>query len=144
VPLNCHLHRTRQHAENEVVRQEVGETVTMKKTPPPDDSWERGRIMQFEGRYRSGIADGSITLTFRRWKRRQAVAGHRYRTAAGILHVESVDVVGPSSVTDREALRAGYASARDLITDLRGTDGDALYRVEFRPVMGPDPRSELA
>jgi hypothetical protein len=34
----------------------------------------------FERRLREGIQDGSVTLAFRRWRRCQVVAGHRYRT----------------------------------------------------------------
>ena len=48
----------------------------------------------FEMRFRDGVQDGSVTVTFRRWKRCQAIAGHRYRTAVGMIEVEAVDVVG--------------------------------------------------
>lgn len=41
-------------------------------------------LVRFEGRFRAGIQDGTVTVTFRRWKRPQAVAGHRYRTTAGM------------------------------------------------------------
>ena len=76
--------------------------------------------MQFEARYEAGITDGSVSLTFRRWKRSQVVAGRRYRTAAGMLNVESVDVVAPDDVTDADAVRAGFPSAAALLTSLRG------------------------
>ena len=35
-------------------------------------------------RLREPIADGSVDLLFRRWRSTQAVAGRRYRTAAGM------------------------------------------------------------
>jgi hypothetical protein len=98
----------------------------------------------FEQRYAAGIADGTITLTFRRWKRPQVVAGRCYRTAAGRLEVEAVDVVEPSGVTDAEARRAGFASAAELLAGLRGAADLPLYRVRFRPAAGTDPRDELA
>lgn len=85
----------------------------------------------FEARFREPIADGSVTLTFRRWKRSQAVAGHRYRTAAGMIEVEAVDIVDESSITDRDAKRAGYPSRDALVADLRGTKDLAVYRVQF-------------
>ncbi|MGZ4682852.1 MAG: ASCH domain-containing protein [Acidimicrobiales bacterium] len=100
--------------------------------------------MLFEQRYREAIADGSVTLTFRRWRRRQVVAGHRYRTAAGRIEVESVEVVEPSSITDAEARQAGAESAAALLTGLRGPGDRPLYRVRFHAVAEPDPRDELA
>lgn len=100
--------------------------------------------MQFETKYRDGIAAGSVTLTFRRWKRPQAVAGNTYRTAAGRLVVDSVDVVEPAVITDREAVRAGYTSADALRADLRGEATLPTYRVAFHLAADADPRDELA
>ena len=91
-----------------------------------------------------GIADGSITVTFRRWKRRQAIAGNVYRTAAGRIEVTAVDVIDEADVTDPDARASGYPSADALLADLRGTADLPLYRVRFRAVAEPDPRDELA
>jgi hypothetical protein len=91
-----------------------------------------------------GVADGSITVTFRRWKRRQAVAGHVYRTAAGRIVVTAVDVVDEAAVTDADARASGYRSAAALLGDLRGTSELPLYRIRFHAVRDPDPRDELA
>jgi hypothetical protein len=98
----------------------------------------------FEAKYGPGIADGSITLTFRRWKRSQAVAGHTYRTAAGRLTVEAVDLVEVAAITTAQARRAGYGSADRLRADLRGASDQPVYRVRFRPADDPDPRDQLA
>jgi hypothetical protein len=98
----------------------------------------------FEARFAPGIADGSVNLTFRRWKRCQATAGGTYRTAAGRIEVESVDVVEPSAITDRDARRAGYPDSSTLVADLRGTSDLPVYRIAFHPAPGPDPRDELA
>lgn len=100
--------------------------------------------MLFKKRFWRGIAAGSVTITFRRWKRRQVVAGHRYRTGGGIVEVESVDVVDPSSITDAAAIAAGYESAATLVDDLRPDPELPLYRVVFHVVAEPDPRRELA
>src|SRR4029077_3225496 len=102
------------------------------------------RVGQFEQRYGPAIAEGSLTLTFRRWVRTQVVAGRRYRTAAGMVEVEAVDVVSPSDVTDADAAAAGYPSAAALVADLREPADRPLYRVRFHGVGGPDPRDELA
>lgn len=100
--------------------------------------------MLFEARFWPGMADGTVTVTFRRWKRRQAVAGRRYRTGAGIIAVDAADVVEPSSIDARDAKRAGYPTPEALISDLRGTPDLDLYRIEFHSVGEPDPRDELA
>jgi hypothetical protein len=100
--------------------------------------------MLFELRFRDAVQDGSVTVTFRRWKRVQAIAGHRYRTAVGMIEVEQVDVVDPATITNADAKRSGYPSADAVRTDLRGTDDLPVYRVRFHAVHEPDPRDELA
>jgi hypothetical protein len=100
--------------------------------------------VQFEQRLRDGIHSGTIVLAFRRWKRSQVVAGHRYRTGADMVEVESVDVVEPSSVDADQAREAGYASVGELLADLRGDPAVPVYRVRLRRIDGPDPRDELA
>jgi hypothetical protein len=112
---------------------------------PSDASRVRNtRAVLFSARFWPGIADGTVTETYRRWRRRQAVAGHRYRTRAGIIEVESVDVVAPHEVTDAGARRSGYPDAATLVSNLRGTDDLPVYRIVFHVVDEPDPRAVLA
>jgi hypothetical protein len=98
----------------------------------------------FTQRFWPGITDGSITVTYRRWKRHQVVAGHRYRTPAGIIEVETVDVVEPQRIRDADARRSGFDSAAALVADLRGTPDLPVYRIAFHRVDEPDPRTTLA
>ena len=100
--------------------------------------------MLFEQRTWAGIEDGSITKTFRRWKRRQAISGRRYRTPVGIIEAETVDIIDASAISDSDARSAGYTDAAALVADLRGTGDLPIYRIEFHLVPGPDPRDELA
>jgi hypothetical protein len=100
--------------------------------------------MLFEKRFWQGIADGTVTMTFRRWKRPHVLAGRSYRTAAGILDVLAVDVVDPTSISDEDAVAAGYPDARALVADLRGDADRTTYRIEFRRSDKPDPRAVLA
>ena len=72
-------------------------------------------------RLREPIADGSVDLLFRRWRSTQAVAGRRYRTAAGMLLVSAVDEVEPGSITAAQARRAEYRDAASLLADLAAT-----------------------
>jgi hypothetical protein len=100
--------------------------------------------MLFEQRFRVGVQGGAVTVTFRRWKRRQAVAGRRYRTAVGMIAVDAVDVVTEEEIRGDDVGRAGYPTREALLADLRGTPELPIYRVAFRAVAGPDPRDELA
>jgi len=95
-------------------------------------------------RFREGVETGKITLTFRRWKRLQVVVGHTYRTAAGRIVVDSIDVVDPGRISAADARRAGFASAAELRAELRGTDDRPTYRIAFHAADDPDPRAALA
>jgi hypothetical protein len=100
--------------------------------------------VRYEQRLRDGIADGSVTVMFRRWRRTQAVPGHRYRTGNAMIEVESVEVVDPTEVTGADARRAGYASPAALVADLRGDPDLPVYRIGFHRLDEPDPREVLA
>jgi len=98
----------------------------------------------FERRLREGIHEGRIVLTFRRWHRCQAVAGHRYRTGSDIIEVDAVDLVTPRDIDPGQACEAGYTTVKELVADLRGDKKTPLYRIRFHRVDEPDPRDELA
>ncbi|HEY6565986.1 MAG TPA: hypothetical protein VI341_00585 [Actinomycetota bacterium] len=100
--------------------------------------------MLFDRRSSAGIADGTVTATFRRWKRTQAVTGHRYRTRGGMIEVDSVDLIEVTEIDRSDAIRAGYPDAGAAIDDLRGEEGTPVYRVRFHRVDEPDPRTVLA
>ena len=95
-------------------------------------------------RLAEGVAAGTITLTFRRWKRLQVVVGHRYRTAAGRIEVDAIDVVDPGRITKADAQRAGFADADALLREFRGDDGLPVYRIRFHAVLEPDERTVLS
>lgn len=79
----------------------------------------------------AGIADGSITETYRRWKRPQATVGGRYRTPGGFIVVDAVEVVAPEQVP------AGV--------QLRGDPTLPITRVRFHlDADDHDPRAALA
>ena len=100
--------------------------------------------MLFPKRFWPGIADGSVTLTYRRWRRQQVLAGRRYRTPAGIVEVTSITTVSPDEIRDDEARRAGYRDAASLVAELPDRPDGDLFRIEFHAVTEPDPRAVLA
>lgn len=95
-------------------------------------------------RFWEPIERGEVTLVVRRWKRSQVKAGNVYRTAAGRLHVEAVAIVEPARISEDDARRAGYPDAPSLVSDLRGEDGEPVFRIVVRRLDEPDPRTELA
>jgi hypothetical protein len=101
-----------------------------------------GVLMQI--RFRGGVSSGAVTLTFRRWKRPQVVAGRTYRTAAGRIVVDAIDVVDPTRISQTDARHAGFASPAELRAELRGTDELPTYRIRFHAADDADPRAALA
>lgn len=91
-----------------------------------------------------GLKDGSITVTFRRWKRRQVIVGNQYRSPSGMLEVLSIaELADVSAIEEKDVDRSGAASLAELRDRLGPpTDGTTLFRIEFRNV-GSDPRDEL-
>ena len=90
----------------------------------------------------AGIADGSVTLAFRRWDRPRMRPGSTQRTGAGVVRVESVDVVDPGSLTEEDARLAGVASLAALRKLLDRRDGGHVYRMRVAAA-GADPRVAL-
>ena len=98
--------------------------------------------MLFERRLWAGLADGTVTLAFRRWRRPQARPGGRHRTPAGVLAVDAVEVVDPAAISEREARLPGAASRAELLRFLDRRGDGPVYRVAFH-LAGPDPREAL-
>ncbi|HEY7596478.1 MAG TPA: hypothetical protein VH969_25250 [Actinophytocola sp.] len=100
--------------------------------------------MLIERRLQAGIRDGSITVMFRRWRRRQVTAGNVYRTPVGRVFVESVNEVSPARIRRADAVAAGYRTVAEAVADLRGDESDPVYLLRLRHVDEPDPRDLLA
>jgi hypothetical protein len=88
-----------------------------------------------------GIADGSITVAFRRWRRPSVTAGGTLRAAPGVLAIDAVEPIGEDEITDADARAAGAADADAVRADLADREG-RLYRIRFH-LAGEDPRLAL-
>jgi hypothetical protein len=97
----------------------------------------------FERRLQAGLSDGRIRLAFRRWRRPQVIAGRLYRSPIGLIAVDNVSLVSEDISAD-DARAAGYASAAQLLQDLKGPADASLFRLELRRSVDDDPRSVLA
>lgn len=90
----------------------------------------------------TGLADGSITVTFRTWTKPQAKAGGRYRVAGMLLEATDVREVAVASLTDADAVAAGEANLHTLLARLKRPDAEGtVWRVDLRYV-GIDDRIE--
>ena len=87
-----------------------------------------------------GVADGSVRLAFRRWRRQDVRPGHVFTTSAGLVRVDAVSRVDADDITDDEARLAGWPDA-DRLRKRLAPEGDT-YRVELSHA-GPDPRVAL-
>ncbi|WP_206340147.1 hypothetical protein [Blastococcus litoris] len=90
----------------------------------------------------AGIADGSVTLAFRRWDRPRMRPGSTQRTVAGVVRVDSVEAVDPGTITEEDAHRAGVASLAQLRTLIDRREGSTVYRMQVS-YAGADPRVAL-
>jgi hypothetical protein len=89
-----------------------------------------------------GVADGSMTLAFRRWSRQDVQPGQTFKTAAGVVRVDEVSVVDVDAISDEEARRAGHPNADRLRSRLNPDASLSTYRVVLSWA-GEDPRVAL-
>ena len=89
-----------------------------------------------------GIADGSITVAYRRWDRPRVRPGGTQRTVAGVVRFDTVEEVDPARLTEDDAARAGVRSLAELLRLLSRREGAHVYRMEVC-LAGADPRVAL-
>ena len=63
--------------------------------------------MLLKRRFLDGIADGSISLIFRRWRKPTVKAGGTLKTAVGVLAIDEVETIPVTKVTVVDANQAG-------------------------------------
>lgn len=98
--------------------------------------------MKFTKDAMPGIVDGSITVTFRVWKKAQAKAGGRHRIWGQLIEVDDVRMVSAPDITDADAERAGSTSVAALLERLGDAADAPIWRIDFHHV-GPDDRIAL-
>jgi hypothetical protein len=89
-----------------------------------------------------GIADGSLSVAFRRWQKQAVKPGSEFKTIAGVIRVVAVRTVRPEKITKADAVRAGHADADSVRKRLAGDEDWTTYRIEL-VYAGADPRVAL-
>lgn len=108
--------------------------------------------MLFTAATLDGLAEGSVTATYRQWVVVRPKVGSRFTTRVGVVEVTGITQVDAAALNDAEARAAGYADRNALLRwiqksargprDTRRDGEGRLYRVELR-IAGPDPRVAL-
>jgi hypothetical protein len=88
------------------------------------------------------IADGTVTLAFRRWERPRVRPGGRQRTAIGVLAFDAVEPVARDEIGEDDARAAGFSDRGELFRFLDRRATGTIYRIQLR-LAGPDPRVAL-
>jgi len=86
-----------------------------------------------------GIAEGRVTLAFRRWRRAPPADGASLRSPVGVLRLDQVTVVDEGDITPEDVRRTGMSVA-ELRASIAGEG--TLLRIELR-LAGEDPRIAL-
>jgi len=89
-----------------------------------------------------GIKSGRITLAFRKWQKPGVKAGSTMRNEMGVIRVVDVEPVSISSITDADAVKAGYDSREDLVKALSKVEKGKVYRVRLK-YESADPRIKV-
>ena len=74
--------------------------------------------MLFKAPVLAAIAEGKVDLAFRRWRKPTVKAGGTLTTPVGVLAIDAIAVVGPETISDADAIRAGYADAAAALAAL--------------------------
>ncbi len=108
--------------------------------------------MLFTAATLDGLADGSVSATYRRWTTVRPKVGSRFTTRVGVVEVTAISPVDAATLTDGDARAAGFADRGALLQwversargprDTRRSGEGVLYRIDLA-VAGPDPRVAL-
>ncbi len=94
--------------------------------------------MQFSAEAHEGIANGSVTVTFRFWKRPQVKLGGQYNVGSTSIEVDDIELIPFGAIARRDLKRAGlgdFEALRALIAHAGPVFDDTIvYRIEFHRV----------
>ncbi len=89
-----------------------------------------------------GLADGRVSITYRRWEVVRPKVGARFTTSAGVVEITSITPADEEQLTEHDAAAAGFDSVAALLKWCNGKGRGDLYRIGI-VLAGPDPRVAL-
>jgi hypothetical protein len=90
----------------------------------------------------TGLHEGRVTCTYRRWTVVRPRVGSRFTTRAGMVEVTSIDLVDEAGLSEADAHDAGFDNLAALQKWTRAKGEGDLYRIGIA-LAGPDPRVAL-
>ena len=91
-----------------------------------------------------GLAEGTVTLAFRRWKRPTVKAGGTLLTSIGQLSIGAVDVVDLEEIDEDGARAAGFDDLATLRAELLKRREGSVYRIALRLAYATRPGQKVA
>ena len=98
--------------------------------------------MLFDAATLTGLTEGRVHCTFRRWRVVRPKPGSQFTTRAGVVEVVAITPVDGATLTEADASAAGFASLSALHRWLSRRGEGEPYRIDIR-LAGPDPRIAL-
>ena len=94
--------------------------------------------MEFSRELRDDVILGTITLSFRLWRRPRVKVGGRYAVGPVYIEVDSIELIPFASITAADVRRSGEVSRESLRTRAAHAgpiaDDTLLYLIEFHLV----------
>ncbi|MET0695034.1 MAG: hypothetical protein ABWX96_21180 [Propionibacteriaceae bacterium] len=90
----------------------------------------------------TGLQEGRVSCTYRRWTVVRPRVGSRFTTRIGMVEVTSIDLVDETTLSESDAHAAGFDTLAALQKWTRAKGEGDLYRIGIA-LAGPDPRVEL-
>ncbi len=89
-----------------------------------------------------GIADGSVSVAFRKWKKSAVKEGILLKTPIGLVKVEKIEKIDQKDITEEDVRAAGYEKLEEVIKSFYKSAEGQIYRIELK-YHGEDPRIKL-
>lgn len=89
------------------------------------------------------IANGQVSVVYRRWAVARVKVGSLLHTTAGTVRIEAIDQTQITSLTEADAAAAGESTLDQLVHSFKGTSTDPVFRIAVS-YEGPDSRDKLS
>lgn len=99
-------------------------------------------IMLFKQKHLEGIKSGTVALAFRKWKKLSVAEGSLVKTSVGVIKIGSIEEVSLDTISDAEAVLAGFKSAEALVQLLKEQKEGVIYKIAVS-FDSEDPRIQL-